>query len=224
MADLIQEIALIRQRRNPARMARRNIQIVQGEDVWLALTVWNKDTDTDPADTSGTDAWLSLFREGRDCYRQGYDYGMWHGGWGDAEVRVMGTLPGNPGRIDIVLGADVTVMLHGRYSWLLQANSQGNVSVLSRGVLDVVGAPWGASPVLVPGVGIGPGDIGDISPGIGGIGVTGPGQVEGQFDPTQFSGEFSGGSTFGIGVTAPAAVAGQFNPKQFSKQFSGGST
>lgn len=178
MADLVYDLALVRQRRNIARLNDRTIRIVQGEDVQLAITVWDKDTDLRPADTSSTDAWLTLVRD-RDWAQggllTGHDYGWGAFCGGYPSIRVQGTVPqtgtdADRGRINVGLSAAVTAALGGRYRFILQANSQSSVTVLAQGILDVEIDCWAQTPLLVPVTLAGSGAIGELSIGYGGIG------------------------------------------------------
>lgn len=155
MPDLVHDIALIRQRRNPARIAHRTYEIVQGEDVQLAVTVWNRDTDAQPVDVSGTMLFMSLFRQ-HGCGGGG-DWGGYGGGWCRdygwvypagrfAVAQVAGVLTGELGRVDINLTRDVTSGLGGRYWFLLYAV---NTPVVSGG--DFSGADFSAADFLVDG-------------------------------------------------------------------------
>lgn len=129
MPDLVHDVALIRQRRNPARIAYRTYEIVQGEDVQLAVTVWNRDTDAQPVDVSNTMLWMALFRRdgcgdyGWDGCGSGwrYDYGWVRPAGCFPVAQVLGVLPGDRGRVDINLTRDVTICLGGRYQFLIYA-------------------------------------------------------------------------------------------------------
>ncbi len=147
MPDLVHDIALVRQRRNPARINYRSYEIVQGEDVQLAVTVWNKDTDAQPVDVSGTALFMSLFRQ-NDCGGYaggwGYDYGHVYPAGRFAVAQVAGVPAGDRGRVDINLTRDVTAGLSGRYWFLLYAVARPAVALG-----DFSSADFSASDFLV---------------------------------------------------------------------------
>ena len=158
---------------NPVRAQEWNVSIRRGDDVRIALTVYDDDGGL-PTDVTGAQARLYLRSDGYG-ERILWDYGR---GWiSNASVLDCGTdqiirdglvTVGLLGRIDFSLAAADTTTLHGRYRMLLQVVLFDGSTTQVEGILQMRAGGAVISPATLP---LGVFGIGAFNPAIGGPGL-----------------------------------------------------
>ena len=158
---------------NPITAQVWNVSIRRGDDVTIALTVYEDDSAT-PLDVSAARSRLYLRPDGY-SERFHWDYGR---GWlGDAGYPDCGAdmvmqdglaVPSALGRINFVLTAGQTLLLHGRYRMLLQvALNDGSVPTV-EGILQLRAGGAVTPAAMLPSAVFG---IGALDPPLGAPGI-----------------------------------------------------
>jgi len=140
-------LATSRQTRNPVRVQQWNASIRAGDDLKLALTVYNDDSGT-LAPVAGSFARLSLFADHRGGIAASPDYGL---GWFTGGSVIGGPLlavdgivvsASLPGRINFYMpGATTRGLWWGRYRLAIQVDLYDGESSAVEGVMQVR-EPW----------------------------------------------------------------------------------
>lgn len=147
-------LALVRRRRNPVRSgARRDLAVAQGDELRLAVSVWEADGAAGPLDVTGARLALSVLLRCSPSAAEGgcagridgaADYAaaaaapvLWQG-WGTV-------VDAAAGWFDVRVPGAVTAGWGGRYRFVLQLDYDGSAAALAQGVLHVL-----PGPVLTP--------------------------------------------------------------------------
>jgi len=153
MAGNTEYITLVRRRRNPTRLRQWNATIGNGDDLKLAVTLYDQETDAAPLDVSAAHWAMSFWRD-RDSSSWGYrDYG-WPSFFGNpnpggasGSITVAGVMvAGAPGRVNVLVPTTITSNMLGRYRFAFQMQMPSGMSSEIEGELTVLPSA-GLSPV-----------------------------------------------------------------------------
>jgi len=145
MAGNTEYLTLVRRRRNPARLRQWNASIGNGDDLKLAVTIYDQETDAAPLNVSSAHWAMSFWRD-RDGSSCGYrDYG-WPSFFGNSNpgsasgsITVAGAIvAGAPGRANVLVPTSVTSTMLGRYRFAFQMQMPSGMSSDIEGELTVL--------------------------------------------------------------------------------------
>jgi hypothetical protein len=151
MLGLVQQFALVQQRRNPARISERNLRLVQGEAMLLQCTIWNRDTDSSPVNIGCAQPVLSLFPDLMGVTGAcGWGWGSWCAGdygWGYDNgvipaLQLAGTIPTDTstGVMNFTIESGATAGIGGRYRMFIY--DMCSETVLAQGIVQIEGSRY----------------------------------------------------------------------------------